>query len=120
MADASILTTWGAVFPGRETMGLSVFQGAIGFFQDQKSKGNIEEFKVGITEVGELSKQAGYMLVEGSVAQLRKLIDSEDYKRLLTRAAHVVPVSVSHTVTGPAVMQAVERLIAVRNELGIK
>lgn len=120
MADASILTTWGGVFAGRETMGLSVFQGAIQFFQEHKSKGNIEEFKVGIAEVGRLSELGGYMLVEGSVAQLRKLIDSEEYKRIITKAVHVVPMSVSHNVTGAAVMQSVERLMAVRSELGIK
>jgi len=120
MADASILITWGAVHTGRESMGLSVFQGAIGYYMDQKAKGNIEEFKVGITEVGRLAETAGYMLIEGSVDQLRKMVDSEDYKRLLTKAMHVVPVSVSHTVTGNAVMQAVERLVSVRNELGIK
>jgi len=120
MADASILTTWGTTHPGRETMGLAVFQAAIGFFQEQKAKGNIEEFKVGITEVGPLAQLNGYMLVEGSVAQLRALVDTEDYKRILTKAVHVVPVSVSHNVTGNAVMQSVERLVAVRNELGIK
>jgi hypothetical protein len=120
MSDASILITWGAVYPNRETMGLTVFQGALGFYGEQKSKGNLSDFKVGLTEVGNIAAGAGYMVLEGSVDQLRKLVDSEDYKRLLTKAAHVVPLSVSHCVTGNAVMQSVERLLSVRNELGIK
>lgn len=120
MADASILTTWGASLAGRESMGLNVFQAAIGFWEEHRAKGNIESFRVGITEVGSLAETAGYMLVEGSVAQLRKIADSEEYKRLITKAVHVVPVTVSHNVTGNAVMQSVERLISVRNELGIK
>ncbi|MBK7580687.1 MAG: hypothetical protein IPI67_10825 [Myxococcales bacterium] len=120
MSDASIMVTWGGVFAGRETMGLTVFQSAIGFYSEQKAKGNITEFKVGIAEVGAISSSAGYMLIEGSVDQLRKLVDSEDYKRILTKAVHVVPMNVSHNVTGNTVMQSVERLVSVRNELGIK
>ena len=120
MADASILTTWGASLEGRETMGLGVFQAAIGFWEAHKEKGNIESFRVGISEVGNLTELSGYMLVEGSVAGLRKIVDSEEYKRLITKAVHVVPVSVAHNVTGPAVMTSVERLISVRSELGIK
>ena len=37
--------------------GLGVFQAAIGFWEEHKAKGNIESFRVGITEVGPLADQ---------------------------------------------------------------
>ena len=120
MADASILTTWGSPFPGRENMGLGIFQAALAYWEEQKQKKNIEEYRVGIVEVGDIGKLSGYVVLEGSVAQLRKLVDTEEYKRLILKAAHVVPITITHNVTGGAVLQTVERLVSVRNELGIK
>ena len=109
MADTSLFTTWSAVFPTRETMGLGVFQEAIAYYEKRKAAGKLADFRVG----------SGYMIAEGSREQIQAIVDDEEFKRIVAKATHVVPFSISRCSTGTGVGASVERLLAVRKELGI-
>jgi|SoiMethySBSTD1v2_1073268.scaffolds.fasta_scaffold1330048_2 hypothetical protein len=119
MAESSILTTWGAVHVGRETMGLGIFQEAIGYYMAAQQAGKLADFKVGICENGNMGNLAGYMVAEGSTEQIQAIWADEAYKRIVAKATHVVSFSMVTCATGSAVSGAVERLLGVRKELGI-
>src|SRR5262245_51129585 len=119
MAESSILTTWGATYPGRETMGLGIFQEVIQYYETAKAEGRIAEFRVGITELGNIGDLSGYMLAEGTAGQVQTLLADAGFKKLLAKATHVVPFSVVSCATGTAIPSSVERLLTARGELGI-
>ena len=67
---------------------------------------NIETFDVFINNDGDLSEKQGSMVITGTRDQIMTLINNEDYKTILTKAAHVVPnLSIQTADTGNAVMQ---------------
>ena len=117
--ESALYTTWSAVLVGREALGLAVFQEAIAYYEKRKAAGKIADFRIGITELGAVSEQSGYMIAEGSRDQIQAIVDDEDFKRIVVKATHVVPFSISRCSTGTAIGGAVERLLAVRKELGI-
>lgn len=119
MSDTSLFTTWSAVVPGRETLGLAVFQEAIGYYEKRKAAGKLADFKVAITELGAVSRDSGYMIAEGTKEQIQAILDDDEFKRIVTKATHVVPFSMSRCVTGKGIGAAVERMLAVRKEMGI-
>jgi hypothetical protein len=120
MANAAIFLKWGNPFPGREAKSLEVFMGALEYFGGLKASGAIADHRVYLCTNGNTADLAGFMTIEGDVAQLRKLIDSEDYKLLFLKARHLVDgVSQVHTVTGADVATEVQRVVKVRGQLGI-
>ena len=120
MATTAIITSWGANISGREQLGLAVFMGAIQFFTACKQKGEIEELRVYIADAGELGATAGHMVVEGSAAQLAALVERDDYRMVIVKAAHVVHgLRTSPFTTGDAEMKRIEMLQVARKELGL-
>lgn len=120
MATSAIVTTWGANVDGREQMGLGVFMNAIQYFTERKQKGDIEDLRIFIANEGSLGEVAGHMVVEGSEDQIVALTLRDDYRMLLTKAAHVVHgLRTGSYATGDAVMGRIEQLQMARKELGI-
>jgi hypothetical protein len=120
MADSSILISWGSSYPNREEMGLGVFMNAIKFYETLKGKNEIEHFDVNLANDGNVSQLQGFMTLRGTQAQLDTLRDNDEYKNLLTKAAHVVQnLNVTNFDTGSRIMQRIETLQGLRKELGI-
>jgi len=120
MADSAVVLQWGQPFAGREEMSLGVFMAAIEYYTKLKASKDIENFSIYINQGGNLSQQQGSMIVEGTPDQIMALVQREDYKTLVTKAAHVVPdLMVTMADTGNMVMQRIEKLQMARKELGI-
>jgi hypothetical protein len=120
MAEASVLILWGTNKTGRETMGLGVFQSAVGWFEKEKQAGRLDDVKVGIGDAGALSLTAGYLVAEGTNAQIGKLLENQEFKSLTLKAFHVVDgFQVLRCSTGTAIPSRIENLVAIRRELGI-
>ena len=120
MSTMAIITSWGANVSGREQVGMTVFMGAIQFFTACKEKGEIDDLRVYVANDGDISANAGHMIVEGSAAQLGALAARDDYQALILKAAHVVQgFRTSSFTTGDAIMKRVEMLQSARKELGI-
>jgi hypothetical protein len=119
MAESSIFITWGLPHVGRESMGLQVFQEAIMYYEGLKGAGKLADLKVGVTEVGDVANHAGYMVAEGSRDQIQAILGDEAFRRIVTKAGHVVSFQISSCATGTGVPAAIERLLGVRKELGI-
>jgi hypothetical protein len=120
MADSAIVMNWGQVIPNRESMGLEVFNQALGFYGKLKEKGEIENFSVYLNTQGSLTEQIGTMIVEGTPEQITNLQGNENYRKLIMKAEHVVSsMSVCHADSGNLVGKRIEELLAVRKDLGI-
>jgi hypothetical protein len=120
MANAAIISSWGANVAGREAMGLGVFMGAVQYFTERKAAGEIEDLRIYLAAQGNLSEVAGHMIVEGSAAQIAALTEREDYRTLIVKAVHIVHNFNSTTYhTGDEIMKRIEMLQAARKELGI-
>jgi len=120
MANRSIMYTWGAGVPGREQIGLEVFQAALGFWGAKQAAGEVDDVKVGVSRTGNVEVLGGYLLVEGDGSKLDAIANSEEYKVLNAKAFHIVKhFTISHCDTGDEIPKGIERLVKVRGELGL-
>lgn len=88
MADRVLFIGWGSPVRGREEHSLEVFDEAVGLYGRMQQDGRIESFDVVLLEPN--AGLAGYIELEGSSEQLAAVRASEDFRRTLADAAHVV------------------------------
>jgi hypothetical protein len=121
MANAAVYITWGNAIEGRETKSLEVFGDALQRHATWKKEGKIEDHRTYFATTGDLERFGGFIVLEGEVAQLRSLIDTDDWKLLELRARHVVHnLKVVHCVTGNDIPKTVELVTTARAQVGIK
>jgi hypothetical protein len=76
--------------------------------------------RVGMARAGTFGALSGYMLIEGASQKLDGVMASEEYRRLVVKASHIVEnISITVCDADAAVPASIERLIAVRKQLGI-
>jgi len=120
MSNYAVTIRWGNPFPGREQKSLEVFMGAVEYFQGLKAQGQLTDHRTYLTTNGELSEFSGFMVIEGDIEKLRKILDTDAFKDLTVKARHLVDrIEQVHCVTGNEVATEVQRVMRVRNELGI-
>jgi hypothetical protein len=120
MSNAAICIRWGAPVVGRETKSLEVFNAVLEYNTRLEKDGKIAGHRLYLANNGNLSAFGGFLVTEGEVAQLRAVVDSNEFQMLLVKAQQcVTSIEVTHCVSGSAIGQAVERLMSARKELGI-
>jgi hypothetical protein len=117
MAGEALFLGWGAVVRGREQKALGVFQETIGYYGQLQQEGKIESFEpVLIAPHG--GGLAGFVLLRGERSKLDEVRSSEEFERLVTRAASVVDeVGVINAYTGDALGQTMARFQAASEDL---
>lgn len=86
MTGATVVT-WGAGVPGREAKGLEVFGKALTHFEGLAKQGRIHAHK----EYFALSGRAGgFMIIEGEVDELARILTEEETVRLNAEAQTIV------------------------------
>jgi hypothetical protein len=120
MANAAVMIKWGNPFVGREAKSLEVFMQAVEYFGGLVSSKKIEAHRTYIAQSGDFSALGGFMLLEGEVDQLRKVLDSEEYRTLNLKARHLVDrIDEVHCLAGNEIGNEVARIQKIRKELGI-
>jgi hypothetical protein len=120
MADTAMIFRWGAPYVGREEMSLKVFTSVLQYHGGLKAKGEIEDFHVYIDETGNLTKQGGTLIVEGTAEQIAKLRETDEFTTHIMQANHVATdFTINMTYTGNKVMERIEKLQMIRKDLGI-
>lgn len=117
MAGEALFLGWGPVVRGREQVALRVFQETIEYYGKLQAEGRIESFEPVLVAPhgGEL---AGFVLVRGERNRLNEIRSSEEFERMLTRAAFVVDnVGAINAVTGEALGLAMGRFQAASEDL---
>lgn len=117
MAGEALFLGWGAVVRGREQTALGVFQETIGYYGQLQQEGKIDSFEpVLIAPHG--GGLAGFVLLRGERSKLDEIRSSEEFERLVTRAASVVDeVGVINAYTGDALGQTMARFQAASEDL---
>jgi len=117
MAGEALFLGWGPVIRGREHKSLQVFQETIEYYGKLQQEGQIESFEpVLIAPHG--GDLGGFVLLRGERGRLDEIRSSEEFERLVTRAASVVDnVGVINAYTSDALGQAMGRFQAASQEL---
>jgi hypothetical protein len=118
MAGDALFLGWGPVVRGRELKGLEVFQETLTYYDTLLQDGRIDSFEPVLLAPhgGEL---AGFILLRGSRASLDEVRSSDEFQRLVARAAAVVDdVGVIDAYTGEALAQQMSIFQDVSAELG--
>lgn len=118
MAGEELFIGWGPVVRGREQKALQVFQETIEFHGKLQQEGKIDSFDAHLIAPhgGDL---AGFIVLHGERSKLDDVRNSEDFERLITRAATIVDdVGVINAYSGEALGEAMGRFQAASQELG--
>jgi len=110
---------WGPVVRGRELKALEVFQETLTYYGSLQEDGKIDSFEPVLLAPhgGDL---AGFILLRGERTSLNAVRSSEEFQRLVTRAAAIVDdLGVIDGYTGEALGQQMARFASVSDELGL-
>jgi hypothetical protein len=83
----AVMISWGANVPGREATGIEVFGGALQRFETMTKQGRLEGHREYFSITG---RDGGFMLLEGEVEELTKILSEEETLKLNSRASAVV------------------------------
>jgi hypothetical protein len=78
---------WGANVPGRETTGLEVFGRALNRFEGMTKEGRVQGHREYFSVTG---RDGGFLLLEGEVEELTKILTEEETLQLNNQASAVV------------------------------
>jgi hypothetical protein len=118
MAGDALFLGWGPVVRGRELKALEVFQETLTYYGSLQQDGRIDSFEPVLLAPhgGEL---AGFIMLHGSRDSLDEIRSSDEFRRLVARAAAVVDdVGVIDAYTGEALAQQMGTFRTVSQELG--
>jgi hypothetical protein len=103
----AFVVRWGSVVPGREAKSLEVFGNAIERFESLTKEGRIHGHREYIALTGRVG---GFMIVEGDVAELQKILTEPETLDLNTKAASITQ-DFEITLYGGGSDHAVQELI---------
>ncbi|HST56206.1 MAG TPA: hypothetical protein VLJ42_10000 [Solirubrobacteraceae bacterium] len=118
MAGDALFLGWGPVVRGRELKALEVFQETLTYYGSLQQDGRIDSFEPVLLAPhgGEL---AGFILLRGARDSLDQIRSSDEFQRLVARAAAIVDdVGVVDAYTGEALAAQMAIFQAVSEELG--
>ncbi len=118
MAGDALFLGWGPVVRGRELKALEVFQETLTYYGALQQDGRIESFEPVLLAPhgGELG---GFIVLRGSRGSLDEVRSSDEFRRLVARAASVVDdVGVIDAYTGEALAGQMGVFRSVSEELG--
>jgi hypothetical protein len=118
MAGDTLFLGWGPVVRGRELKALEVFQETLTYYGTLQQDGRIDSFEPVLLAPhgGEL---AGFILLRGSRASLDEIRSSQEFQRLVARAAAIVDdVGFIDAYAGEALAQQMAIFQSVSEELG--
>lgn len=118
MAGDALFLGWGPVVRGRELKALEVFQETLTYYGTLQQEGRIDSFEPVLVAPhgGDL---AGFILLRGSRGSLDEVRSSDEFRRLVVRAASIVDnIGVIDAYTGEALGQQMALFQSVSEELG--
>jgi hypothetical protein len=103
----AVMIRWGANVPGRETTGLEVFGRALNRFEGMTKEGRVHGHREYFSVTG---RDGGFLLLEGEVEELTKILTEEETLKLNNQASAVVEDFEIQTYVG-GTDQATQQLI---------
>lgn len=117
--DGALMLSFGAVYPGRERLAVTMFEEVSRKVGELYSEGRISSFKPFFFADGMLSDVAGFFVLEGRRETLDAVRREEWFQRMLLRAGSAVGNVRVHTlIAGSEAGRLVNMYREVRSELG--
>lgn len=117
--DGALMISFGAVYPGREKLAVSMFEEVSRKLGELYSDGTASSFKPFFFADGMLNDVAGFFVLEGRRQDLDALRREEWFQRMLLRAGSTVGNVRVHTlIAGSEAGRLVNLYREVRKELG--
>ncbi|HXP98894.1 MAG TPA: hypothetical protein VN845_02370 [Solirubrobacteraceae bacterium] len=117
MAGDALFLGWGPVVRGRELKALEVFQETLTYYGTLQQDGRIDSFEPVLIALHG-GGMAGFILLRASRASLDEVRSSDEFRRLVARAASIVDdVGVIDAYTGEALAQQMAIFQAVSQEI---
>jgi hypothetical protein len=116
------MVSWGPTVPGRDQLVLEVFVQALSYLDAMIAAGRISRRQEYLAMDGNLGANGGFLLVSGTIEQLRWLQAAESWNRLMLAASNVVNGLVLGLYGGgdPESFQTVlDTHLSVQTELGL-
>jgi hypothetical protein len=117
--NGAVLIRWGSNIPGREAQGLDVFGRAVARFEQLTKEGRVHGHREYFSLTGH---DGGFMVVDGEVEQLTRIISEDETIRLNAQAAAIVADFEIELFAGGS-EQAVQKLtgdfVASMQEIGV-
>lgn len=85
--NGALLIRWGENIPGREAKGLEVFGKAVARFEGYAKQGRVHGHR---EYFGVTGRQGGFMIADGEVDELLKILGEEDTIQFNAEAASIV------------------------------
>ncbi|MGH7295504.1 MAG: hypothetical protein ACRELB_11250, partial [Polyangiaceae bacterium] len=90
------------------------------YYATLEKQKKIDAYRVYLATNGAVHELSGCVILEGDVAQLRAVLDSDDYKSLFYKAGQVVDgLEVVHMAMGDEIQKLIMQVVAARKAIGI-
>ena len=83
----AMVISWGANVPGREAMGIESLTKALGYFEGLSKEGRIHGHREYVNVSG---RDGGFMIVDGELDELQKIMIEDEFLRRRTEGGAVV------------------------------
>lgn len=118
--DTGLMIRWGPVQAGREDQALALFNDTVNYFASLMESGKISGFEPYMFTVTDFEEEAGFFIVKGSFADIFALMDSDEYKSMVTKANLLLHhVKISMVNFGDGVAAQLDQFNKARAELHI-
>jgi hypothetical protein len=85
--NGAIMVRWGQGIPGREAEGIDVFGKAVARFEEYAKEGRVHGHREFVAVTG---PDGGFMIVDGELEELMKILGEDETLRLNAQAAAIV------------------------------
>jgi hypothetical protein len=115
--QVGLILKWGKLVPGREQQAIELFAEAKQFMEEQLKAGIITYYEPFIYSTGDWETEAGFWLVKGDRDKVIKLVETEAYRWLMTKAGFMVDhLQFEWLLTGESVAEEIERVTKLATE----
>lgn len=120
MANAAILIEWGMPRAGREQKALEVFFSALAKWEAWKAEGRIESFQTFGAQTGNYEERSGFVIVQGTQAQIEALQQAEDYRTEIVKVIAIGNnIRITSCETGDAMATRMQRYGTTLKSMGL-
>ncbi len=118
--EIGLLIRYGKLVPGRERQAIELFEEGMKYFSEKLSKQVITFFEPFFMFTSDLEEETGFFLVKGPAPEVFKIMEDEEYLRLMQKGFLLVEHLRADLLTvGEGITHQLERVGKVRAELGI-
>jgi hypothetical protein len=115
--DVGYIVKYGRLVPGREEKAFELFSETVSFWKEQLKEGAITYFEPFLYASGDSETDLGFFLVKGPEERVREILDTEEYRILLTTGNYVVEhLTREWLIVAEEVMTQIERSAKVATE----